>query len=110
MHHHFRMHVVDPVIVVAAVAKRRDPRHRALLRVGGRNVALLRGGMLFLDDAEGYFAEVLQLDLFLLNQARRQFARAEEGNAQQPDEAETDEGIDFPANGHPGLTYHSNHA
>ena len=66
MHHHFRMHVVDPVIVVAAVAKRRNPRHRALLGVGGRNVALLRRGMLFLDDAEGYFAEVLQLDLLLL--------------------------------------------
>ena len=73
------MHVVDPVIVVVAVAERRDPRHRALLGVGVRNAALLRRGMLFLDDAEREVAEVPQLDLLLLIEARCQFARAEKG-------------------------------
>jgi hypothetical protein len=53
---------------------------------------------------------VPEFDLFLLSKARRQFAGAEEGGTQQPDEAETDEGIDFPANGHFGPTYHSKHA
>ena len=52
MHHHARLHVVDPEIIVVAVSQRREPRHRPLLRVGDRDVALLCRGVLFLDDAE----------------------------------------------------------
>ena len=104
------MHVVDPEIVVVAVAERADPRHRALLGVGVRNAALLRRGMLFLDDAEREVAEVPQLDLFLLVEARRQFARFEKGRAQEPDETEADEGVDLSANRHPGPAYRSKHA
>ncbi|MEH2588467.1 hypothetical protein V1273_002306 [Bradyrhizobium sp. AZCC 1721] len=110
MHHHFRMHVIDPVIVVVAVPERRDPRHRPLLGIGVGNAALLRRGMLFLDDAECEFAEVAQLDLLLLVQARCQFARIEKGDAEQPGKAQADEGIDLSANRQLGPAYHSKHA
>jgi hypothetical protein len=65
--------------------------------------------MLFLDDAERDVAEVPQLDLFLLVEARCQFALFEKGHAQQPDEAEADQGINPSANRHPGPAYHSKH-
>jgi hypothetical protein len=104
------MHVVDPEIVVVAVAERSDPGHRALLGVRVRNAALLHRGMLFLDDAERELAEMPQLDLFLVVEARCQFARFEIGHAQQPDEAEADEGINPSANRHPGPAYRSKHA
>jgi hypothetical protein len=110
MHHHFGMHVVDPVVVVAAVAKRRYPRHRALLGFCLGNAALLYRGVLFLDDAERELAEMLQLDLLLLMQARGQLARLQEGNAQQPNETKADQGIDLSANGHPGPAHDSRHA
>src|SRR5207237_7524703 len=80
--------------------------HRPLLRVGGGNLALLGRGMLFLDDAERQFAEVPQLDLFLLVEARCQFARVEGGDAQEPDEAEADERIDPSTDRHLQPTNH----
>ena len=65
--------------------------------------------MLFLDDTEREFAEMLQFNLLLLIEARSQFARAEGGDAEEANEAEADEGVDLSANRHPGLTYHCNH-
>jgi len=84
MHHHARLHVIDPEVIVIAISERRDSCHRPLLRVGGRNVAFLGGCMLVLDDAESQLGKVLQFDLFLLHKARRQFARVEDRNSQQP--------------------------
>jgi len=56
--------------------------------------------MLFLDDAESQLGKVLQFDLLLLHKTRRQFARVEDGNSQQAQEAEADQGIDLSANSH----------
>jgi hypothetical protein len=97
------MHVVDPEIVVAAVSERRDPRQRPLLRVCNRNLALLRRRVFLLDDAERQFGQMLQFDLLLRIQARRQFPRADEGNAHDADEAENDQRRDPAPDGHPEL-------
>jgi len=57
-----------------------------------------------------FVAEVPQLNLLLLVEARCQFARFEKGRAQQPDEAEADQGINPSANRHPGPAYRCKHA
>ena len=49
---------------------------------------------------------MLKLDLLLLSEARRQLMRVENGNSQEPQEAETDEGVDLSADGHSELKWH----
>ena len=100
MHHHARLHVVDPEIIVVAVSQRRDTRQRPLLRVGDRDAALLHRCIFFLDDTERQFGHVPQFDLLLLIEAGGQFARVEKRNSDDADETEADQGINLPADGH----------
>jgi hypothetical protein len=73
---------------------------RALLGLGDRNFSFLGGRVLFLDDRQRQFREMLQLELLLFPQPRRQFARVEKCTPQQPQKAEADEDIDLSADGH----------
>jgi hypothetical protein len=84
MHHHFGMHVVDPEIIVAAVAEPADPRHGALLGVGVRNGRPSAPRMLFLDDAECDFAEVPQLQSASAGRGSMQVRASEKGDAKRP--------------------------
>jgi hypothetical protein len=100
MHQDAGHHVLDYEIIVVAVAERCHPRHCPLLRVGVRNLTPLRRGMFFPEDADGQLREVLQFDLLLLLEARCQLARVEDRNAQESNEAETDQRIDLSADRH----------
>jgi hypothetical protein len=82
MHQDAGLHVGNEEIFVIAISERRDTCQRPFLRVGYRNAALLRGGVLFLDGTERQLGKMLQFDLLLLLQARCQLARVEDRNSQ----------------------------
>jgi hypothetical protein len=106
MHHQAGVHVVDPEVVVVAVAHGPDARGRPLLGLVLGYHAHLRGGVFLLGNTQRQFSQVRQFHLLLVLEARAHIVHGKQRDGDQSDKAQRDDAVNLATDRDPQVRRH----